>query len=191
MFNRSFCNLVLASHMIGAMPWIPSSSGNVHDPRPDPPGHLHGERPRVQIAILLDTSNSMDGLIFQARTQLWTIVNEFARCRRDGVRPRLEVALYEYGNNSLSPGEGYVRQVIGFTDDLDHFSEKLWQLTTNGGHEFCGEVIWQAVRGLSWSRDPRAYRAIFIAGNEPFTQGELDYREACAAAVERGIVVNT
>ena len=31
-------------------------------------------KPLVQIAILLDTSNSMDGLIGQAKTQLWNIV---------------------------------------------------------------------------------------------------------------------
>src|SRR5438045_3476712 len=36
------------------------------------------EKPKIQMAVLLDTSNSMDGLIGQARTQLWKIVNEFA-----------------------------------------------------------------------------------------------------------------
>ena len=35
------------------------------------------EPPRVQLALLLDTSNSMDGLIDQAKSQLWKIVNEF------------------------------------------------------------------------------------------------------------------
>ncbi len=34
--------------------------------------------PLIQLAILLDTSNSMDGLIAQAKTQLWQIVNELA-----------------------------------------------------------------------------------------------------------------
>lgn len=148
-------------------------------------------RPRVQVALLLDTSNSMDGLIFQARTQLWTIVNEFARSKRDGLRPRLEVALYEYGNNRLSPGEGYIRQVCGFTDDLDLVSERLWQLSTNGGSEFCGAVIKSSVEELPWDRDGRTYRAIFIAGNEPFTQGQVDYRDAVGRAIGKGIVVNT
>lgn len=148
-------------------------------------------RPKVQVALLLDTSNSMDGLIFQARTQLWTIVNEFARAKRDGVRPRVEVALYEYGNNNLSSREGYIRQVSGFTDDLDLISERLWQLSTNGGSEFCGAVIKSSVEELKWDGDRRTYRAIFIAGNEPFTQGQVDYRDAVAKAIGRGIVVNT
>jgi hypothetical protein len=32
---------------------------------------------------------------------------------------------------------------------------------------------------------------IFIAGNEPFTQGEIPYSAACALAREKGVVVNT
>ena len=57
----------------------------------------------VKIALLLDTSNSMDGLINQAKAQLWDIVNEFtyARCGNE-VRPALQIALYEYGNDDIS-----------------------------------------------------------------------------------------
>lgn len=194
--RRSVGSLVLRSLVLGAA--IAGGPAMVfgHD---SPPAHggemdrgdMHRDRPKVQVAILLDTSNSMDGLIFQARTQLWTIVNEFARSKREGVRPRLEVALYEYGNDRLSPGEGHIRQVCAFTDDLDKISEKLWELSTNGGSEFCGQVIEQSLDGLAWDRDPRTYKAIFIAGNEPFTQGETDYRKSCAAAMGKGIVVNT
>ena len=32
---------------------------------------------------------------------------------------------------------------------------------------------------------------IFIAGNEPFTQGGVPFREACALAKEKGVVINT
>jgi hypothetical protein len=35
------------------------------------------------------------------------------------------------------------------------------------------------------------YKAIFIAGNEPFTQGSVDFRESCKAAITHSIVVNT
>ncbi len=149
------------------------------------------ERPMIQLAILLDTSNSMDGLIDQARTQLWKIVNELATARRGGVAPRLEVGLYEYGNDSLASGEGYIRQVSGLTRDLDLISERLFALKTNGGSEFCGHVIRDALQGLGWSRESRDLKLIFIAGNEPFTQGRVDFREACKAAIGKGIVVNT
>ncbi len=43
-------------------------------------------KPTVQLAILLDTSNSMDGLIDQAKTQLWNVVNEFVRAARTAGR---------------------------------------------------------------------------------------------------------
>ena len=42
---------------------------------------------RVQLAILLDTSGSMDGLIEQAKTQLWSIVNTFINARQGGKAP--------------------------------------------------------------------------------------------------------
>src|SRR5688572_16962107 len=56
----------------------------------------------IMLALLLDTSNSMDGLIDQAKSQLWKIVNELsmAKCY-DGRKPRIKIALYEYGNDAL------------------------------------------------------------------------------------------
>jgi hypothetical protein len=169
---------------------VPVASSFAKDPVPAGVV-LPARQPVIQVALLLDTSNSMDGLIDQARTQLWTIVNEFARSKQAGRAPRLEVALYEYGNSGLPASEGYVRLVQGFTTDLDLLSEKLWALRTNGGNEYCGHVIRDAVRELDWSDDHGAYKTIFIAGNEPFTQGNVDYRSACSSAITRGVVVNT
>jgi von Willebrand factor type A domain len=149
------------------------------------------EKPIVQIAILLDTSSSMSGLINQARSQLWKVVNEFALSERNGQKPALQVALYEYGNSGLSQGEGFIRQIVPLSNDLDKVSEELFKLTTNGGDEFCGHVIQSATNGLAWSSEKNAYKAIFIAGNEPFTQGSVNYADACKAAIQKGILVNT
>ena len=146
----------------------------------------------VKIALLLDTSNSMDGLINQAKSQLWDIVNEFtyAKCGNNN-RPDLKIALYEYGNDKLSSREGYIRQVIGFSDDLDEISEKLFSLTTDGGEEYCGEVINTSLEQLEWGKNADDLKMIFIAGNEPFTQGKLNYRDAASQAKEKDVVVNT
>lgn len=149
------------------------------------------QAPLVQLALLLDTSNSMDGLINQAKTQLWNIVGEFAKTKLAGQTPRLEVALYEYGNDRLPATEGYVRMVAPLTDDLDKISEALFALTTDGGEEYCGKVIQVATRQLAWKQSGRGLRTIFIAGNEPFTQGAVDYRLACKAAADKGITVST
>lgn len=145
----------------------------------------------VQLAILLDTSNSMDGLIEQTKTQLWKIVNEMARSKREGKTINLYVALYEYGNDGLSSQEGYVRLVSSLTNDLDKISEELFKLKTNGGSEYCGTVISEAVKDLKWTKSNDDYKVIFIAGNEPFTQGSVDYKSACKKAISKGIIINT
>ncbi|HTZ52861.1 MAG TPA: vWA domain-containing protein [Spirochaetia bacterium] len=150
----------------------------------------HAEE-KIQVAILLDTSNSMDGLISQAKAQLWKVVNELARTKRHGVHPRLEVALFQYGNDGLSEESGYIQMVSDLTTDLDKISEKLFQLSTNGGSEYCGEVIDRAVARLSWSPSNDVLKVIYIAGNEPFTQGDVDYTRSDAKAIRRGIIVNT
>jgi hypothetical protein len=103
----------------------------------------------------------------------------------------VQVALYEYGNDRLSITQNYIRQVCPLTRDLDGISRKLFSLRTCGGSEFCGTVVQRAVEELSWDPSPRVYKAIFIAGNEPFTQGPVDPRRACQSAIGRGIVVNT
>lgn len=145
----------------------------------------------IKVALLLDTSNSMDGLINQAKAYLWDVVNELSYARCGGKAPNLLIALYEYGNDGLSEREGYMRQVTGFTEDLDELSEKLFSLTTNGGSEFCGAVIQTSLRELDWGRDADDLKLIFIAGNEPFTQGRVSYSDAARDAVEKGVVVNT
>jgi len=153
--------------------------------------HTKPDKPKIQLAILLDTSSSMSGLIDQARNQLWQIVNEFSKAEKEGVKPVLEVAVYEYGNNRLSSRNGYIRQVTGLTRELDEVSEALFSLTTNGGSEYCGYVIKTAVKQLNWSRSGDDIKAIFIAGNEPFTQGPVYFGEAIALAKNKGIVINT
>jgi uncharacterized small protein (DUF1192 family) len=150
-----------------------------------------GDQPIIQLALLLDTSNSMDGLINQAKSQLWKIVAQTAKERRNGRMPILEVALYEYGNDSLSILSGYVRQVVPFTTDLDYLSQKLFELDTNGGSEYCGKVMISAARQLDWSRDDQALKLMFIAGNEPFDQGPVDYVRAAESVMGRDIKVNT
>ena len=140
--------------------------------------------PKVQIAILLDNSGSMGGLINQARSELWKIVNEFATSKQDGVAPDLEVAVYHYGNPPAT-------KLVALTDDLDSVSAALFGIPVNGGSEFCGEVIQSATNDLEWSKNDRDLKLLFIAGNECFNQGPVDCKEACRAAIQKGVIVNT
>ena len=145
----------------------------------------------IKVALLLDTSNSMDGLIDQAKAQLWEIVNELSYAKCEGERPNLQIAIYEYGNDRLNSDEGYIRQVIGFSEDLDDISKELFSLTTNGGNEYCGQVIQTSLNQLKWGNNPDDLKLIFIAGNEPFNQGYLSYKLAAMNANEKDVTVNT
>ena len=147
---------------------------------------------KIMLSLLLDTSNSMDGLIDQAKSQLWTIINELAMGKgENNDKIPIQIALYEYGNSSLPSTDGYIRMVLPLTDDLDNISEKLFGLTTNGGDEFCGQVIQHSISQLDWTSSDKDLKMIFIAGNEPFTQGNVPYDIACRSAKERDIIVST
>ena len=147
--------------------------------------------PRIQVALLLDTSGSMSGLIKQAQAQLWKIVNEYATMKKDGLRAEVEVALIQYGSGQLPAGDGYMRLILPLSRDLDKASQELFALTSSGSVELCGQAIQTAVARLEWSTSSKDLKAIFIAGNEEFTQGSVDYRAACKAAIAKGIVVHT
>jgi len=145
--------------------------------------------PTIQIALLLDTSSSMDGLIDQARSQLWSVVNALDTATLHGERPTLEIALYEYGNSELAPQAGFIRQVSPFTTELDRVSQALFELDTMGGSEHAGEVIAHSLDELAWREG--GLEVVFLAGNEELDQGPVSWRGAIERARSRGIVVNT
>jgi hypothetical protein len=153
---------------------------------PPPP-----EERKVQVAILFDTSNSMDGLIDQAKARIWNIVNQVSNLRYNGHQAGLEIGLYQYGNDGLKESDNYVEQVAALTDDLDLISQKLFALTTNGGSEYCGAVIGRSLSELNWSTNPADLKMIYIAGNEEFDQGPIKWEEECKGANKLGVFINT
>ncbi|MDA9317377.1 hypothetical protein N9Q19_01085 [Puniceicoccaceae bacterium] len=55
-------------------------------PKPEPT-----KGPMIKLALLLDTSNSMDGLINQARSRLWNVVNEIGKAEAERKRISAEI----------------------------------------------------------------------------------------------------
>ncbi len=161
------------------------------DPRPGTTNTRTASDRKIQVALLLDTSNSMDGLIEQAKSRLWNIVNTLTTLKYEGKSPQIEIALYEYGNDGLESADHYIRRVVPLSTDLDLISEKLFALRTNGGSEYCGAVISKSMKDLEWSNDTRDMKLIYIAGNEPFNQGPVSYKEICKDAVKKNIYINT
>lgn len=162
-------------------------SSSTHKPAPGKPAQR-----KIQAAILLDVSSSMEGLIEQAKAQLWNMVNTMGRAKCPGNQPpKIEIALYEYGRTTNDVKAGYVKQINSFINDLDSLSQNLFSLKTNGGDEYCGHVIYNSLNELQWDASPENYKVIFIAGNEDFLQGDIQYSRSCNEAKQKGVIVNT
>ncbi len=143
----------------------------------------------IDIAICLDTSNSMDGLIDSAKLKLWTIVNDLAKVQ---PTPVLRVALYQYGNDDLDPKVGWIRKELDLTQDLDEVYKKLNALKTKGGTEYVSRVCRDALNDLKWSDDKDALRLIFVCGNEPADQDkQVHLKDVAELARKKGVFINT
>jgi hypothetical protein len=143
----------------------------------------------IDVAILLDTSNSMDGLIDSAKAKLWTIVNDLAKVQ---PAPTLRVALYQYGNDDLDRNTGWVRKEADLTMDLDEVYKKLNALRTHGGTEYVARVSRDALNELKWTDDKDALKMIFVCGNEPADQDkQVALSEVADLARKKGVFVNT
>lgn len=158
----------------------------VVDPAPAP----SPERIEVDLVICLDTSGSMTALIDSARARLWDIVNEFGKAK---PIPKLRVALLTYGSPNLAgAAQGFVVRQIDLTSDLDSVYAKMMSMTTNGGAEYVGWVLNDAVRTLSWSSDPKALRLIYVVGNESADQAaeQFNFRTVAQLATGKDIIIN-
>ena len=143
----------------------------------------------IDVAICLDTSNSMDGLIESAKAKLWTIVNDLAKIQ---PAPTLRVALYQYGNDDLAPGVGWVRKELDLSTDLDEVYKKLYALRTHGGTEFVARVCRDALNDMKWCEDNDALRMIFVCGNEPADQDkDVKLDVVAEMAKKKGVFINT
>ena len=184
---RANANLILALALATAVPTVLSDAGTR---APLPPGDRVPPRERtVDVAICLDTSGSMNGLIDAARQNLWAVVNDLATAT---PTPRLRVALLTFGNDGHAAEGGWVQVQTPFTDDLDLVSQKLFALTTNGGTEYVGRVLQASLEQLQWTTDPDALKVVFVAGNEAADQDPtVDFRAMSRRAIERGILVNS
>ncbi len=147
------------------------------------------EKRDVDIAICLDTSGSMSGLIESAKQKLWAIVNELATAK---PQPNLRVALYHYGNDGLNRETGWVKQLCPLTGDLDEVYAQLFKLKTRGGTEYVARVSRAALLDLDWSKQNNALKMIVVAGNEAATQdGKYTTADIGKQAASSGVIINT
>lgn len=146
----------------------------------------------VDLAICLDTSGSMEGLIESAKIKLWEIVNDLALAK---PTPKLRVALITYGNDGHNSETGWVNIDAPLTDDLDTISQKLFALKTNGGTELVARATRAAAEQLDWwpaSAGEEPLKLIVVAGNESADQDtQYKYQDICKATISKGIMINS
>jgi hypothetical protein len=180
---RRFLLAVLVLGAVAAASWTPgagSEYGSDYYPAE--------EYESIDVAICLDTSQSMQKLIDAARIKLWEIVNDLALAE---PMPRLRVALITYGARPRTEDDGWVRVHTPLTEDLDLVSQRLFELKTSGDKEYLGRVLAVALDELEWTESEESLRLLFIAGNERADQDmEVDFREMSRDAARRGIAVN-
>lgn len=147
------------------------------------------QTPKIQVAILLDISNSMNGLIDQTKAQVWKIANLLSNARKNDKKVSFELALMVYGFSN--DAENTVQMLSKFTNEMDAISEQVFGIQTYGGLELCADALNMSLDSLNWTTDTGSYKMVLIAGNESFNQSQLPYDSICNLMVERGIILNT
>lgn len=145
---------------------------------------------KIQVALLIDVSGSMDGLINQTQGQLWKMANFLTQLKKGGQIPIVELALISYGGIEYEKHKA-INLESPLDSDLDLMAERLFQLQAQGSQEHCAEALQMAMDSLEWTTRPEDLRVIIIAGNEPFDQGRLDFHEVCQRLKEKHILLNT
>jgi hypothetical protein len=147
-------------------------------------------RPRVEVAFVLDSTGSMDGLIEGARQKIWSIAN--AVVGRTPA-PEVRIGLVSYRDR----GDDYVTRLTDLTDDIDAVFATLQSFRADGGGdtpESVNQALHEAVTRMSWSKDPAVMKVIFLVGDCPphmDYRGDVKYADTCREAVKRLIVINT
>lgn len=147
-------------------------------------------RPSVEVVFVIDTTSSMGGLIEGAKQRIWGIANEIAKGR---PAPKVKMGLVAFRDK----GDAYVTKVFDLSENLDSTYKDLLSLQAEGGGDGPEHVIAaldSAVDGISWSKDPKTFKVVYLVGDAPPHQ---DYPEAPSLAavlqkaVRRGLIVNS
>jgi hypothetical protein len=181
----------------------PSATVPVRDDLSEPPaGFVAGARlppPRlyvpifekrdVEVVFCLDTTGSMGGLLDGAKQKVWAICNQIAGGK---PTPDLKVGLVAYRDK----GDEYITKVFNLTTDLDAVNANLKTFVAAGGGDFpesVNQALFDAVNKITWSKDKKTLRIIFLVGDAP---PHMDYHDdvkypiTCKEAVSRGILIN-
>lgn len=147
-------------------------------------------RPSVEVVFVIDTTSSMSGLIEGAKQRIWAIANEISKGRPS---PKVKMGLVAYRDK----GDAYVTKVFDLSENLDNIYKDLLSLSAEGGGDGPEHVIAaldDAVTKVSWSKDPKTFKVVYLVGD---AAPHEDYADAppldsvMRKAVRRGLIVNS
>ncbi|MFO0964076.1 MAG: vWA domain-containing protein [Gemmataceae bacterium] len=147
-------------------------------------------KPQVEVVFCLDTTGSMSGLIDVAKKKIWSISNQIASGK---PTPALKVGLVAYRDR----GDSYITKVFDLSDDLDSIHGHLMGFTANEGGdepESVNQALFDAVHKITWSKDKKTLKMIFLVGDAPPHMDypdDVKYPDTCKEAVKRDIIINT
>ena len=148
------------------------------------------DRPRIEVAFVLDTTGSMSGLIEGAKRKIWSIASRMA----DGTpTPHVRFGLIGYRDR----GDAYVTRLFDLTEDIDAIYDKLQAFRADGGGdtpESVNQALHEAVARMSWSPGQDVYKVVFLVGDAPphmNYQDDIAYPETARLANEKHILINT
>ncbi|MHC4820958.1 MAG: vWA domain-containing protein [Planctomycetota bacterium] len=166
----------------------------VAEDQPEPTtGHMvtePEERPRVEVAFVLDTTGSMGGLIATAKRKIWSIANEMVSAKPS---PEIRIGLVGFRDRS----DAYVTKITDLDTDLDKVYANLMEFQANGGGdtpESVNQALREAVDNLTWTEDDQVLKVVFLVGDAPphmDYDNDERYPEICERAVRKGLVINT
>ena len=138
----------------------------------------------VDVAIVLDTTGSMQGQIDRLKTTLQAIHFQLTSL---STKPDIRFGLVAYRDR----GDDYITKVWGFTDKVDDFQKVVDGLAADGGGDTPEDMqaaLDAAMHQLEWRKD--AVRVGFVISDAiPHTNyGQAySYREAMREGLARGI----
>lgn len=159
------------------------------DTRPQP-SDSDSVKPLVQLCLIIDVSGSMNNLLLQAQTQIWSLLDYVGEFELKKQHPDVEIAVITVGDFVEDGKQVQNKLVSDFTRDFAQLADLMFELQTGGGNEFFGQAIDRAVNELNW-QESSVFKTIMVAGNESFAQGPTSYKKACASALKNGVLVNT
>jgi len=145
------------------------------------------ERVSIDVAMILDTTGSMDDEIAQIKATLLAVTDEVQQLQRP-VDLRWGAILYR------DRGDEYVTRKIAFTSEVDAFASAIERVRADGGGdtpEALNAGVRRAVHDLAWRRGA-ARVGFLIADAEPHMDDQdVSYARTSQHALAEGIKIHT